>query len=111
MRPLKGDRTRARLLVGIFFLQAVVVSPAVAQPAPKTDWSKALVESTMKRYPTAADLGSWGYAKSLYLYGQYLVWKRTRDKRYLQYVKDWVDSHVDDGGNFFNTGIFATLKF
>ena len=57
----------------------------------------------MKRFPTAQDLGSWGYAKSLYLYGQYLVWRRTGDKRYLQYIKDWVDSHVDNEGKVFNT--------
>ncbi len=57
-----------------------------------------MVESTMKRYPTAKDLGSWGYAKSLYLYGQYLVYKRTRDPRYLKYIKDWVDMHVDEQG-------------
>ncbi len=56
----------------------------------------------MKRFPTAQDLGSWGYAKSLYLYGQYLVWRRTGDKRYLQYIKDWIDSHIDDEGNVFN---------
>jgi len=64
----------------------------------KTDWSVAMVESTMKRYPTAKDLGSWGYAKSLYLYGQYLVYKRTRDPRYLKYLKDWIDYHVDENG-------------
>jgi unsaturated rhamnogalacturonyl hydrolase len=64
----------------------------------KTDWSVRLVESTMKRYPTAKDLGSWGYAKSLYLYGQYLVYKRTRDPRYLKYIKDWIDYHVDENG-------------
>jgi len=57
----------------------------------------------MKRFPSASDLGSWGYAKSLYLYGQYLVWKRTGDSRYLQYIKDWVDSHVDADGNVTNT--------
>ena len=64
----------------------------------KTDWSVAMIESTMKRYPTAKDLGSWGYAKSLYLYGQYLTYKRTHDPRYLKYIKDWVDMHVDDQG-------------
>ena len=68
-----------------------------------TDWSVSMVESTMNRFPTAQDLGSWGYAKSLYLYGQYLVWKRTGEKRYLQFIKDWVDSHVDNEGNVFNT--------
>src|SRR4026208_1361575 len=64
----------------------------------KTDWSVGMVESTMKRYPTAKDLGSWGYAKSLYLHGQYLVYRRTREPRYLKYIKDWVDYHVDDQG-------------
>ena len=64
----------------------------------QTDWSVAMVESTMKRYPTPKDLGSWGYAKSLYLYGQYLVYKRTRDPRYLKYIKDWIDTRVDENG-------------
>lgn len=68
-----------------------------------TDWSVAMVDSTMKRYPTAKDFGSWGYAKSLYLYGQYLVWKRTRNPKYLQYIKDWVDLHVDANGVVTNT--------
>src|SRR5690348_5886732 len=64
----------------------------------KVDWSVGMVESTMKRYPTAKDLGSWGYAKSLYLYGQYLLYKRTREPRYLSYIKEWVDYHVDAQG-------------
>ena len=64
-----------------------------------TDWSRAIVDSTMKRYPKAADLGSWGYAKALFLFGEYLVSKRTGDPRYLQYIKDWVDLHVDGQGN------------
>jgi unsaturated rhamnogalacturonyl hydrolase len=57
-----------------------------------------MVESTMKRYPTAKDLGSWDYAKSLYLYGQFLTYKRTGDPRYLKYIKDWIDMHVDEQG-------------
>ncbi|WP_214316701.1 glycoside hydrolase family 88 protein [Nonomuraea sediminis] len=63
-----------------------------------TDWSKALVESTMARY-TPATLGSWGYQRGLYLWGQYLVWQRTGDPRYLQYIKDWADRFVDSSGN------------
>jgi len=73
----------------------LLLIPFTVQANAKTDWSVAMVESTMKRYPTAKDLGSWGYAKSLYLYGQYLVYKRTHDPRYLKYIKDWIDMHVD----------------
>jgi len=63
-----------------------------------TDWSQELVESTIKRYPTAESLKGWGYAKSLYLYGQYLVYLRTKDKRYLDHIQSWIDLHIDDKG-------------
>ena len=65
---------------------------------PHTDWSKAVVESTIKRFPMAESLKGWGYAKSLYLYGEYLVYLRTRDPRYLDHVKAWIDLHIDDKG-------------
>ena len=63
-----------------------------------TDWSKEMVESTIRRYPTAESLKGWGYAKSLYLYGQYLVYLRTKENRYLQHIKDWTDLHIDEKG-------------
>src|SRR4026209_768690 len=83
-----------RLIVVI----ALLTIPFSVHAYQKTDWSVAVVESTMKRYPTAKDLGSWGCAKSLYLYGQYLAYKRTGDPRYLKYIKDWIDMHVDEQG-------------
>jgi len=81
--------------------KTVAIPPAEAQwkLQPKVDWSKAVVESTMKRYPKPTDLGNWAYVKALYLFSQYLVWKRTGDPRYFEYIKNWVDSHVDNSGN------------
>jgi unsaturated rhamnogalacturonyl hydrolase len=84
------------------------------EPKPAVDWTTAMVESTMKRFPTAKDLGAWGYAKSLYLYGEYLVYRRTHEPRYLQYIKDWIDSHVDANGVVTNTnaeGKVSEIKF
>ncbi len=66
--------------------------------SPNTDWSKAVVESTIKRFPTADSLKGWGYAKALYLYGVYLVYLRTKDKRYLDHIQSWIDLHIDDKG-------------
>jgi unsaturated rhamnogalacturonyl hydrolase len=66
--------------------------------APAADWSEAVIASTMHRTPEPADLGGWGYAISLYLYGQYLVYKRTGNKKYLDYIQGWVDSHVNADG-------------
>src|SRR5881394_890788 len=70
-------------------------------PRPKTaatDWSVAVVESTIKRNPTGESFKGWGYAKALYLYGQYLVYLRTKDKRYLDHIQSWVDQHIDEQG-------------
>ena len=80
-------------------IAALIVLCAVAHSTlAATDWSVAMVDSTIKRYPTAESLKGWGYAKSLYLYGQYLVYLRTRDKRYLDHIQAWVDMHIDDKG-------------
>ena len=105
---------------GIALTLTVLLQGTTATAAPtlqsnkEIDWSVAMVNSTMKRFPTAADLGSWGYAKSLYLYGQYLVYKRTGDRKYLDYIKAWVDSHVDENGLVTNTnaeGQKTEIKF
>ena len=79
-------------------LLVLLLQFGVVANAKGTDWSVAMVESTMKRYPTPKDLGPWGYARSLYLYGEYLVYKRTHEPRYLKYIKDWVDYHVGADG-------------
>ena len=88
------------------FILSVILLVLLGQPSllsaqtdkTKTDWSVAIVEATMKRLPTPKDMGVWNYPRGLYLYSQYLVYKRTRDPRYLKYIKDWVDSHVDENG-------------
>jgi unsaturated rhamnogalacturonyl hydrolase len=102
-------------IIFIIFVLLVSFQPAFSVTSKnKTDWSVSMVESTMKRYPTAKDLGAWGYAKSLYLYGQYLVYKRTNEPRYLQYIKDWIDSHVDANGVVTNTnaqGVTSPIKY
>jgi unsaturated rhamnogalacturonyl hydrolase len=65
---------------------------------PGTDWSIALCDSTMQRITDPKKLGGWGYAISLYLYGQYLVYKRTGEKKYLDYIQGWVAQHVSEDG-------------
>src|SRR4051794_8965043 len=62
-----------------------------------TDWSLAMVNSTMARY-TPSQIGGWSYPVGLYLYGQYLVYQRTHDSRYLTYIKSWADRFVDGKG-------------
>jgi unsaturated rhamnogalacturonyl hydrolase len=42
------------------------------------------------------------------------VYKRTREPRYLKYIKDWVDSHLDENGVVTNTnaqGVVSQIKY
>ncbi|MGW0208711.1 glycoside hydrolase family 88 protein [Streptomyces sp. NPDC003233] len=74
-------------------------APALPRPVPAAarDWSAAVVESTMARY-TPVNIGGWSYPVGLYLYGQYLVYRRTHDPRLLSYIKAYVDRFVRSDG-------------
>ncbi len=100
---MKRYRYRIAALITMLSLtHSIIASPIISariESAPaNTDWSKAVVDSTIKRFPTADSLKGWGYAKALYLYGVYLVYLRTKDKRYLDHIQSWVDLHIDDQG-------------
>ena len=80
-------------------LTPLPAAPAHARtdaPAP-ADWSAAVVESTMHRH-SPGSVGGWSYTTGLYMYGQYLVYQRTHDARYLTYIKNWADRFVDSSG-------------
>src|SRR4051812_18301010 len=86
-------------------LAALLSALTVAGPTPaaaSTDWSVAVVRSTMERF-TPATLGGWSYPVALYLLGQYEVYERTGDATYLAYVKKWVDRFVDNKGGIGQT--------
>ena len=78
----------------------VAATAGAAQAAPAaTDWSKAVVDSTIARNPDPKSLGGWGYTQGLFLYGTYLVYQRLRTPSYLAYIKRWVDYSVDSKGH------------
>lgn len=64
-----------------------------------TDWSVAVVESTMKRYPDPTKLGGWGYQPGFALFGTFLVYQRTQQQKYLDYITTWVDHYVAADGS------------
>ncbi|HEX6340549.1 glycoside hydrolase family 88 protein [Umezawaea sp.] len=83
-------------------LDSLVVDNGVVAPAPD-DWSTAIVDSTIARRP-ATSLGL-GYTDALFLQGVHLVFERTGDPRYLDYLKAWGGAEVrPDGstGNAYN---------
>ncbi|MFE2965827.1 glycoside hydrolase family 105 protein [Streptomyces sp. NPDC059340] len=102
-------RLRAALMAGVLATAGLTTVAATAPPAPlppapvgrpvaAQDWSVALIDSTMARY-TPSTIGGWSYPVGLYLYGQYLTYKRTHDARYLAYIKSYVDRFVSSDGS------------
>lgn len=82
-----------RTLAGAALFVTLLAHPAVA-----TDWGRAIVEGVMRRHPDPAALGSWNYPAAFYLYGQFLVFARTHEPRYLAYIRHWVDGQLDPEG-------------
>ena len=104
--PLRPTR-RAVLAGTLGALGALAATGPVARAADRLppiggaeappDWSRAVIDSTMKRY-TPDKIGGWGYTLGLYLYGQYLFYKRTGEKKYLDYIVAWYDRFITDSG-------------
>ncbi|MFE9611035.1 glycoside hydrolase family 105 protein [Streptomyces sp. NPDC006012] len=95
-------RLRAALTTVALTATALVALPTAAPAAPARpaapDWSTAMVDSTMARY-TPSTIGGWSYPVGLYLYGQYLTYRRTHEPRYLAYLKEYVDRFVAADGS------------
>src|SRR5882724_11269044 len=93
---------RRSVLLGGAGAMAALPLLSTAAEAATTDWSVEVVNSTTARF-TPAKIGGWGYTIGLYLYGQYLVYKRTGTKAYFDYIKSWMDRFVDGNGNISNS--------
>lgn len=70
------------------------------QTGKQEDWTQRLVDSTIKRNPDAAAFNhGWNYQTGLFLFGQYLLYRRTRERRLLDYIIRFVQGHVDEHGH------------
>jgi len=78
--------------------QAASASAAVHAATQKADVSREIVDATIARLPTAADLGPWEYSRALFLLGELSVYRRTHDPKYLHYAEAWADSHTGANG-------------
>jgi unsaturated rhamnogalacturonyl hydrolase len=66
-----------------------------AEPGP-LEWARWTCDTVMARSPMLTD--RWHYDVGLVLSGFEAVWRKTGDRRYLDYVKANVDGLVGDGG-------------
>ena len=65
-------------------------------------WSVATAESLMARFPDyrQAYWKDWSYVHGYLFYGFEMLYKSTGDKKYLDYIKKYIDYFVDEQGNY-----------
>src|SRR6185436_18465072 len=73
-----------------------LLAPPHAPKASGVEEARLICDAVVKRSPVLTD--RWHYDVGLVLSGFESVWRRTGDRRYLEYVKSNVDRLVGDGG-------------
>lgn len=85
-----------------------------AGPGSLLDYARLACDTLMRKYP-AADLppkGHFHYHQGVFLSGMYQTYFLSGDDKYYNYIKDWVDSLVDQYGNIsgFNPGMMDDMQ-
>ncbi len=69
---------------------------------PPKFWSVAAADTVMARWPdfSKAYFNSWTYVNGYELFGFEMLYRETGDKKYFDYIKNFIDQFVDTDGNF-----------
>ncbi len=69
---------------------------------PPRFWSVAAAETVMARWPDYAKAygSGWTYVNGYELFGFEMLYRETGDKKYFDYIKNFIDQFVDADGNF-----------
>ncbi len=74
-------------------------------------WSVATAETVMARYPDyrTAYYKDFSYVHGYMFYGFEMLYKATGDKKYLNFIKNYIDKFVDENGRFHDGGSLTNL--
>ena len=77
--------------------------PSASVPATPIRLGTSFADLVLAEWPDPAALdparNGWEYNTGIVLFGLSKMYDRSRDPRYLAYIRRWVDSYVDDQGN------------
>jgi unsaturated rhamnogalacturonyl hydrolase len=68
----------------------------------RTNWGVRFADTVIATWPDPASIdpakNGWEYNTGIVLFGMSKMYEATRDKRYLDYIRRWVDGYVNDQG-------------
>ncbi len=78
------------------------------------NWSKKLAKSIMERTPRLYEekwyKGKWSYDYGVVLKGFQLLWERTQEKIYFDFIKDNIDYFVQEACKKMERSVATALK-
>ena len=85
----------------LFFIIIVLLFPATIIAQDFTgSWAVRYADSIIQRWPRMSNLeNTWCYEAGIVLQGMQQVYRLTKDPRYFNYIKDYIDSHVGSNGS------------
>ena len=84
------------LLIGVIFFGRGNEQKLTGE-AGKMNWGVKVADSIMARWPDPLTLTrkGWEYTNGIMLHGIERIYKQTGDKRYFNYIKEWVDHYIE----------------
>lgn len=77
----------------LFVSLMIIIAVACVPPRAEVDPTITLVADRTMQMP----LTRWSWDTGVAIYGLMRAWEKTGDKRYLDFVRDWVDGHIERG--------------
>ena len=104
MRDLVA-RWRIAILIVVALALAWTITPSAGRqiaPDPAPGWGVRFADTVLARWPDPAAIdpakNGWEYNTGIVLFGMAKMYDATKDPRYLDYIKRWVDGYVNEQG-------------
>jgi len=81
-------------------VDSVTVTDGSVPPA--FDYTVAVADSEESRH-SPSTIGGWGYTQGLFLWGTYLLYQRTHDVKYLNFMRTWANRFISADGTISNS--------
>ena len=95
MQMLRIDK---RSFTERFTYMIVLIGCVLSLGASAQTWSEKMANTVLKVWPDTSSNAKWAYEQGVFLKGVEGVWLQTGDRKYFNYIKDYVDNLISDDG-------------
>jgi unsaturated rhamnogalacturonyl hydrolase len=102
MKPRRHEGTKAALCLALAIVTLVASRVLAVQTTAPPSWGVRFADLILATWPDPSTIdpnkNGWEYNTGIVLFGMTKTYERTKDARYLAYIRTWVDAYVDEQG-------------